>query len=107
MKQKLKIGLAGTLLIAVMTGTTMALTSNTIDDIKGINRELTKIEIDVYESSQKKAIRENEIKRLSAELDLINNHIDMREKESERLVEQKKLLMSGDVFITPQNKRMM
>jgi len=101
MIDKIKVGLVGCIVITLMTGVAMAFSGNTIKDIKAINKELTKIEVDVYTATQKKATREAEIKRLSEEVELINNHISVRESESKSLEEQKKMVMSGEVFIQP------
>ena len=104
MIDKIKMGLVGCIALTIMAGTAYAFTNNTISEIKDINRELTKIEIDVYGATQKKALREAEINRLTSELALINNHINERQKESESLVVVKKELMTGEVFMKPLNQ---
>jgi len=101
MNKKLKLGIIGAVSITMMFGSAMAFSGNNIKDIKAINKELSKIEVDVYKSTQKKAVRAAEIKKLQAQVDLINNHIQMRENESQELRKAKKRIMTEGVRKIP------
>ena len=107
-KENVKLVLAVTLCAMVLTGSVMAFGKNEIKEIKAINKEIQVIEIDLYEATQKKAVREAEIKKLQAELSLVDNHILERQAEAESLTEQKEDIMSGGSvqtsFTQPQNK---
>ena len=98
MKKNLKLGLIGALSITMMVGSAMAFAPDNIKDIKTVNKEINKIEIDVYQATQKKAVRAAEINRLNLEVELINNHIQMRDREVESLHKRKYELMTGEVF---------
>ena len=98
MNKNLKLGLIGALSITMMVGSAMAFAPDNIKDIKTVNKEINKIEIDVYQATQKKAVRAAEINRLNLEVELINNHIQMRDREVESLHKRKYELMTGEVF---------
>lgn len=95
LKRGVKVTATALVCVAMLVTTVMAFGRNEIKEIKAINKELQVIEIDLYEATQKKAIREAEIKQLTAELGMINNHIEVRQTEAESLTEQKEDIMSG------------
>ena len=91
--KKIKLGAITMIMLMVVISTALAFNKTDIKEIKSINKELGKIEVDLYSTSQKLALRGAEIKSLQAEVALIENHMNVRQGEYDSLIELKNNIM--------------